>query len=186
MATAEDTTNNAIKNVIALIDLENIDRTMREEIPPFEGFSYEAGFERIKEWLNSIVNKGGTVWIIIYVTEGKIIVQNVDKLFDSFGFTVVFCRSEKGPTGELKDTTDKHLLRDGLALSKILDSSSCICIGSGDCDFLPIAYEARKKEINIAIIGGSNRSINPMMKKAANIHPKTKDKMIHIFTPLKV
>ncbi len=166
--------------VIAIIDWENIRQSMMEESYSPEGYSILSGLEKMKNWLLTI---GQQIWIIVYVCSDQLFY--FIKTFEQLEFTSIICQPEE-EEGQKKDTTDRHIISD---FSKLLDMVSdkgiyCLCLGSGDADFMPILKKAKEKGIKIAIAAGSKRSISQDLKKMADNHPEEGNKMIHIITPL--
>lgn len=142
-------------------------------------FNKEAGFRKLKQWLNGI---GRVVWSLVY-TPMHDLYGHFEFLHDQ-GFTIVLCPIK---TGTNLDITDPRLIEDVTMLINKMGNIKYLCLGSGDKHFAGILQIAKDKGIKIAIVYGSEKSLSREIRDLADVYPvghlKEGQQMLHFFSP---
>lgn len=167
-----------MNRLIVLIDWENIINGIREVIHVPEQFSLEAGFEKLVQWLKGIDSD----YKVFVFAPQHIYYGEAFQLFHKFGFISIICPK----IGiERKDTTDAILIEFGNWLLGI-GSPTYFCLGSVDRHFKEGFIDRMKtNDTKIAIICGNPFLTDTVVAKTADTHPKSGERMIHVFSPMR-
>lgn len=171
--------------VAVLFDFENVTKSFRQRIFKPEKFSMEAGFDDL---INHITQVGKIAMFCIFVPDHLIVHGNITKkdleFFQKKGFFTIVC-PKIGP--EEKDTSDFNMIRWGLdVMLPYFSKITHLCIGSGDVDFEKLCKQAKEKSgLKIMVTGGSTKSLSRDIRRIADIHPKTGEKMVYLFSPIR-
>lgn len=164
--------------ILVLIDWENLQRNVK--LPPPEKFSMKRGFNRLLKQLSEI---GKVAMVFVFIPSHMASLYG--KIFYEIeaGLRVILCPRIKTKEGKEKDTVDEILMEVGREMIWQIPDLTHLCLGSGDKDFSPFLKEAIKQGLKIIIVEGNIRSLSPELIELADLHPKTKKRMIYIFSP---
>lgn len=178
--------------VVVAIDLDNLLISSLDESEEVEGFSIEAGFEQMFEWIRTF---GKTILCVYFylprtqrLTNEALLHNLWEKYKDKFIIEAVFCPKRK-PVGPLQkeDNVDNHLIVHTEKVINFLgDRVEYFCLASGDIDYSPFLHRLkREKKIKLAFVIGSERSFSAMYRQMKIIakHPATNEELVHHFSP---
>lgn len=172
---------------LVLIDWENISKEiLRAKIKP-EKFSRAYALDQLFKWIKSEVDDIFDVFVFT-----PLFMAYTDyQLLHDHGLVPTTC--PKVPLGSTvkKDTVDPILIEKGLRWITHLCLTH-ICLVSGDSDFMPLLRKAKESNLLVMISGTdpalAKDPLHPPMSKElinmADISPRTKQKMIHYFSPM--
>ncbi len=185
-ATKHNSTATALFNTVAILfDFENVTRAFRHRLLKPEKFSEEAGFEELIDRITKQVGKIVMFCLFIpdyFLEKGYVSKKNLE-FFQSKGFFTIVC-PKIGP--KRKDTSDLNMIKFGLdVMLPYFSGITHICIGSGDVDFLELCEKVKRSGHKLMVTMGSNISLSGDVRKMVDINPKTGEKMIYLFSPIR-
>lgn len=150
------TGNNKRKNILVLIDWENISLNI--------GFT--PGEPSLKERLDVCIRNiakqvGGIVDVFVFMpphasyTWGEYLYR--------LGFFIIACPKVKSKTNEEIDTVDEILLKLGERMLDRTEGLTHLCLVSGDADLLPLLTRARLKGLKTVLIAANPHSLSAKM-----------------------
>ena len=144
--------------IVVLVDLSNIIINVRELDPNKFNFNIETAFKELEEWLKE---EDENIVFFCFGTQSLIPLYLAS--FEKQGYFPITCDLVNG-----KETTDTKILQfvDIFLVHPVVE---CICIVSGDEDFLPAVRKIAKKGKRVRICAANRKSLSRKLAKEMGI-----------------
>lgn len=174
------------KKVVILVDWDNLLMCLYQKFSP--NVHLEDRIEKFFEWIHE--NIGETLCGVVF-TPRQLSLEH-QKMWIKHGFKIMFCPkvhllkaqkdSKSGAMRTLKDTVDNELMDFGEMMLNHQDIG-CVCLVSGDKDYVPFLEKVAAKKIKRAIAPPTLASLSTdqRMVNSADVNPRTGTKLIFRF-----
>ncbi len=163
--------------ILLLIDFENLQKNARIAQTP-DNFSITDAFDSLFRQISQETGKITDAFIFVPPHTTSLLIEK----FYELGLFTIFC-PKVIDKGKEKDTVDSTMIEFGRKMINQMPELTHLCLGSGDKDFIPLIREAMRAGLKIMIIAGDQLSLSSEIIKLADFNPKTKQKMIYLFSP---